>query len=126
MKRLKFSVSRSNIKIKVTKSNMLVPLKGSVTTNSHMKYQSPSIYYLKDIGMVKVFNMNMNHRGQGQICWYPQKGLVKGNTHVKYQSPSTIQKIYPRLKFLISRSNTKVKPHSRSQSKFFGTHEKVL
>ena len=42
----------------------------------------------------------------GKKCWYQQKGLVTMNVHMK---PLTIEKLLTRLKFLKSRSKSKVK-----------------
>jgi hypothetical protein len=50
LKLLKSRSDKSNIK--VTRSNLLVH-----TETKDVKYQSPSTYYSKGIGMVKVFNM---------------------------------------------------------------------
>ena len=40
--RLKFLKSRSNFKVKVTRSKIWYPLKGLVTRNVHVKYASPT------------------------------------------------------------------------------------
>ena len=53
-----------------------------------------------------------------QKLWYDVKGLVTRNAHMQYKSPSSSGwKLLPRIKFLKSRSNFKVKV-TRSTSKF--------
>ena len=52
--RLKFSTSRLNTKVKVTRSFPLMPMERSFTRNTHVKYQSPSTYDSNVIAKVKV------------------------------------------------------------------------
>ena len=40
--KLKFFKSRSNFKVKDTRSKIMVPCKGLVGRNSHVKYESPA------------------------------------------------------------------------------------
>ena len=53
--RLKFFISRSNFKVKVTMSNIWYHKKGLVTRNAHVQYESPITSGLKVIVKVKVF-----------------------------------------------------------------------
>ena len=53
--RLKFFKSRSNFKVKVTRSKFWHPLKGLVTMNTHVKYESSTYSSSRVIGKVKVF-----------------------------------------------------------------------
>jgi hypothetical protein len=53
---LKLSISKLKIKVKVTKSKCLYSWKGIVVRNTHVKYESPSIYHSKEIAKVKVLN----------------------------------------------------------------------
>jgi hypothetical protein len=54
--RLKYSISRSITRDRVTKSMFSYPWKGLLTRNTHVKCQSPSTYHSKDIAKVKFFN----------------------------------------------------------------------
>ena len=47
--------SRSNFKVKVTRSKSRSQLKGLITRNIHVKYESPTTYGSRDIAKVKVF-----------------------------------------------------------------------
>ena len=62
--RLKFFLSRSNTKVKVTKSNLLAPMERFVTRNTHVKYQSPSTYYTKVVAKVKGFSKKVEYQDQ--------------------------------------------------------------
>jgi hypothetical protein len=64
---LKFLKSGSNFKVKVTKSNILVPREGLVIRNKYMKYESPITRHLKDTCMVNVivFGKWVKLQGQG-------------------------------------------------------------
>jgi hypothetical protein len=53
------------------------PRKGIVTRNSHMKYLSLSTYYSKVIAKVKVFNMQVKHKGQGhKVKFVGTQGMI--------------------------------------------------
>ena len=72
----------------------MVPIKGLIIRNTHLKYQSSSTHCSKVISKVKNFERQVKLQGQGHMqkkMWqiYTQKGLATGNTHVKYQSSST-------------------------------------
>ena len=55
--RLKFFKSRSNFKVKFTKSKITVPCKRSCHKEyTHVQYESPIISGKKDMAMVKVFH----------------------------------------------------------------------
>ena len=57
---LKIFKDRSNSNVKVTVSKIMVPMKGLATSNTHVKYQSPSTYCSKVIIKVKVFKKWVN------------------------------------------------------------------
>ena len=52
--------SRSNFKVKVTKSNIMVPCEDPVTRNTHMKYESCILNGLTVMAKVKVFVLASN------------------------------------------------------------------
>ena len=53
--RLKFFKSRSNFKVKVTRSKLWYRVKGLVTRNMHVQYESPITCGKKVLAKVKVF-----------------------------------------------------------------------
>ena len=53
--RLKFFKSRSNVKVKVTRSKIMVPCERFCHKYTHMKYESFLFYGLKVMAKVKVF-----------------------------------------------------------------------
>ena len=53
--RLTFFKSRSNFNVNVTRSRIMVPVKGLVIGNTHMKYESSIFNCLKVLAKVKVF-----------------------------------------------------------------------
>ena len=53
--RLKFFKSRSNFKVKVTRSKLMVPCERSFIRNTHMQYESPISSGKKVMAKVKVF-----------------------------------------------------------------------
>ena len=63
--RLMFSKNKSNSKVKVTGLKIIVPRKGLVTRNIHLKYQSSSFHCSKVINKVKVFKKWVKLQGQG-------------------------------------------------------------
>ena len=62
-------------------------MKGPITRNLHVKYESPTTYGSRDIAKVKVFEKTS--RSQGQKSKSQMKGLITRNLHVKYESPIT-------------------------------------
>ena len=65
-------------------------MKGLVTKNTYVNYESPSSSGLKIMAKVKVFrkvDQTSRSRLLGQKLWYDVKGLVPRNTHVNYESP---------------------------------------
>ena len=55
MTELKFFKSRSNFKVKVTRSKLWNDVNGLVTRNAHMQYESPSFSGLKIMAKVLKF-----------------------------------------------------------------------
>ena len=53
--RLKFFKSRSNFKVKVTRSKIMVHVKGLVKWNTHVEYESSTTSGKKVMAKVKVF-----------------------------------------------------------------------
>ena len=90
--RLKFFKSRSNFKVKVTIQKLWYHVKGFVTRNTHVQYESPISSDIKVTAKVKVFSklgQTSRSRSQGKTLWYHVKGLVTRNTNVQYESPIT-------------------------------------
>ena len=76
------------------------------------RYQSPSTYHSKLMAKVKIFKKQVKCKGQGHKVknfGNNRKGLSQGilMSNIKVLV-LTIQKLWPRLKFLKSTSNTKV------------------
>ena len=89
---LKFFQSRSNFKVKVTRSKLWYHVKGLVTKNTHVQYESPITSGKKVMAKVKVFSkvgQTSRSMSRGQKLWYQVKGLVTRNTHVQYESHIT-------------------------------------
>ena len=88
-------------------------MKGLVTRNTHVRYESPITSGLKVTAKVKVFSkvgQTSRSRSQGQILWYHVNGLVTKNTHVQYESPITSGlRVMAKVNVFQSRSNFKVK-----------------
>ena len=61
-------------------------MKGLVTINTHVQYES-SISSGKKV--VAKLGQTSRSRSGGQKLWYHVKGLVTRNTHVQYESPTT-------------------------------------
>ena len=64
-------------------------MKGVVTRNTHVQYESPITSGWKVMAKVKVFykvGQTSRSRSQGKKLWYHVKGLVIRNTHMKYES----------------------------------------
>ena len=67
-------------------------VKGLVTRNTHVQYESPISSGKKVITKVKVSSkvgQTSRSRSRGQKLRYQVKGLVIRNTHVQYESPIT-------------------------------------
>jgi hypothetical protein len=72
---LKFLKSGSNFKVKVTRSKILVPIKGLVIRNTHMKYESPITCHSRDMANVKVFADRQTNRQTGQKLYAPDLSI---------------------------------------------------
>ena len=88
-------------------------MKGLVTRNTHVQYESPISSGLKVMAKVIVSKVSQTSRSrsQGQKLWYQVKGLVTRNTHVQYESPITSG-----LKVMAKVKVSKVGQPSRSRS----------
>ena len=64
-------------------------IKGLVTRNTHVKYESPVSSGKKVMAKFKVFQKKVKLQGQGKKLQYHVKILVKRNTNVQYESPIT-------------------------------------
>ena len=70
-----------------SRSKILVPRKGLITRNTHVKYESSMLCHSKVMAQVKVFLSGQKvgqiwrSRSQGQKFWYQWKGLITRNTH---------------------------------------------
>ena len=99
--------------------------KGHVTRNTHVKYQSPSTYHSKVMAQVKVFKKQVKCKGQGhKVKNFGNNGKVLSQGILMSNIKAlvlTIQKLWPRLKFLKSRSNAKFKV---TRSKILGQTER--
>ena len=62
-------------------------MKGLITRNLHVKYESPTTYGSRDIAKVKVFEKQVKFQGQGHKV--KSQGLITRNLHVKYENPIT-------------------------------------
>ena len=81
--RLKFLRSRSNLKVKVTRSNIMVWCERSCHkqyTCEYMKSLSPTVHKLWKVCKTS------RSMSPGQKLWYDVKGLVTRSTLVKYES----------------------------------------
>ena len=86
---LKFFKSRSNVKVKVTRSKILVPMERSCHKECTYEIWKPYLFWLGSYGQGLSFlkvGQTSRSRSQGQNFWYPWKGLVTRNIHVKYES----------------------------------------
>ena len=67
-------------------------MKGLVTRNTHVKYESPSSSGKKVMAKVKSrsnFKAKSRSRSLGKKLWYDVKGLVTRNAQMQYESPSS-------------------------------------
>ena len=64
--RLKFIKSRSNFKVKVTRSKIMVPSERSCHKNTHVQYGSPITSSKKVMAKVKVFFTHTRRRRHGR------------------------------------------------------------
>ena len=86
--RLKFFKSRSRSR----GQKFWHHVKGLVTMNTHVQYQSPITSEKKGLAKIKVFSkvgQTSRSRSPGQKLWYHMKGFVTRNKHVQHQSPFT-------------------------------------
>ena len=87
--RLKFFKSRSNFKVKVTRSKIMVPCERSCHKEYKCAIWKPYLFWFESYGQGESFSkvgQTSRSRSQGQKLWYQVKGLVIRNTHVKYKS----------------------------------------
>ena len=111
--RLKFFKSRSNFKVKVTRSKIMVPCERIVTRNTHVQYESPSLLVRKLWPSLKFLFMHPTRTrtpglydisspdirpGSLKIMVF-KKGLVTHMCNTKVLS-LLVWKLWPRLKFL--------------------------
>ena len=64
-------------------------MKGLVTRNTHVQYESPTTSGKKFMSKVKVFSkvgQTSRSSSQGQKLWYHVKSFVTRNTHRQYES----------------------------------------
>ena len=111
--RLKFFKSRSNFKVKVTRSKIMVPCERYChKVCICVQYESP-ISSDKVMAKVKVFQKLVKLQGQGhEVKYYGTmwKVLSQGIHMCNMKALSLlVRKVCPRLKFFKSRSNFKVK-----------------
>ena len=59
-------------------------MKGLITRNLHVKYESPTKYSSRDTAKVKVFENRSNFKVKVK-----SQGHITRNLHVKYESPTT-------------------------------------
>jgi hypothetical protein len=71
---LKFLKSRSNFKVKVTRSRIGTNRK-FLSLGTHMKYESPITYHSKDMANVKVFADRQTNRQTGQKLYAPDLSI---------------------------------------------------
>ena len=73
-------------------------MKGLVTRNTHVQYESCITSGKKVMAKVKVFQ-TLKSRGQKLWYMYHVKGLVIRNTHVQYESPiNSCKKVMAKVK----------------------------
>ena len=110
--RLKFFKSRSNFKVKVTRSKILGSVERSCIRNVHNVIWKPYLFWLGLWLRLKFFfkvGQTSSWRLLGQKFWYPWKGLSQGMYIWNMEAlPPLVRKLWPRLKFFKSRSNFKV------------------
>ena len=111
--RLKFLKSRSNFKVKFTRSKITELCERPCHKESHMKYESPSSSDLTVMTKVKVFEKYVKLQGQGhQVKNYGMMWKVLSQAMymcIVKALALLIWKLWPWLNFLKSRSNFKVK-----------------
>ena len=88
---LKFFKSRSNFKVKVTRSKIVAASRGMHVSPAKHSYASVTDGQTDRQTMDKVIPMCRYASQATQKLWYHVKGLVIRNTgtHVKYESPSS-------------------------------------
>ena len=113
-KTLKFFKSRSNVKVKVTRSKILVPTERSCDKECTYVIRKPYPFWLGSMAKVKAFltvGQTSRSRLQGQKFHGTNRkvlsqGMFIWNTKAL---PLLVRKLWPRLKFFKSWSNLKVK-----------------
>jgi hypothetical protein len=96
--------SRSNSKVNIRRSKIMVPIKRFVIRNTPMVYESPITYYSKDMTNVIVFKKWVKLQGQGQEVktFDTNRKVLPLGINIRNMKAIllTIQKICPLLKFL--------------------------
>ena len=100
--RFKFSKSRPNCKVKVTRLNLMVPIERSCHLAKlvwNIKARALNVQKLLARIICSKSGPISKVKDTGSKYWHPRKGLVTRNTHVKYESSSThfskfISKVY--------------------------------
>ena len=102
--RLKFFKSRSNIKVKVTRSKIMVPSERSCHKEYIRTIWKPYHLWFESYGQgssSSKVGQTSRSRSQDQKFWYHVKGFVIRNTHMKSLS-LMVWKLWPRLEFLFT------------------------
>ena len=87
--RLHIFKSRSNFKVKVTRSKMFVPHERSCHKEYTCEKWKPYLYWFISYDQGLIFSkggQTSMSRSQGKKLWHQVKGLVSRNTHVQYES----------------------------------------
>ena len=110
--RLKFFISRSNFKVKVTRSKIMVPCEKSCH-KKYVQYESLISSGKKVVAMVKVFQKKVKLQGQGhEVKTYcTMWKVLSQEIHMCNMKALSllVRKLWPRVKFFRRRSNCKVK-----------------
>ena len=88
-RRFKFFKSRSNFKVKVTRSKIMVPYERSCHKEYIYAIWKLYHFWFESYGQGLSFSkvgQTSRSRSQGQKLWYHVKGLVTRNTHMQYES----------------------------------------
>ena len=125
--KVKFFKSRSNFKVNVTRSKLIVPRERCCHKEYTCAIWKPHLFWFESYGQGWSFSkvgQTSRSRSQGKKLWYHVKGVITRNTHVQYESHITSGlKVWPRLKFFLKVGQTS---RSRSQGKNYGTRWKTL
>jgi hypothetical protein len=79
---LEFLKSKSNIKVKVTRSKILVPIKGLVIRITHMKYEPLSLAIQKIWPMLKFLKSGSNFKVK--VTWSKMLVPIEKSSHKKH------------------------------------------